>query len=220
MKRLWNVLVLVLAMNFLAVAGGAAWLVRAGNVDRDKILAIKELLFPKPQADDVTLATTQPATQPASRLEELLARQSGRTAAEHVEFIQRTFDAQAAQLDRRQRELNDLQRQVELAKEEIARDRKALEAERALLAQREEERVRLASDQGFQDSLTLYSSMPAKQVKMIFMDLDDATVLRYLQAMQPRTAAKIIKEFKTEAELSRIQLVLERMRQAEASAKD
>jgi hypothetical protein len=39
-------------------------------------------------------------------------------------------------------------------------------------------------------------------------------VQHYLEAMDPRDATKIIKEFKTPDELSRIQTVLERMRTA------
>jgi Mg/Co/Ni transporter MgtE len=75
---------------------------------------------------------------------------------------------------------------------------------------------KLAQDKGFQDSLQLYNSMPAKQVKAVFMGLDDETVVNYLQSMQPRRASMIIKEFKTPDELSRIARVLEIMRQSES----
>ena len=83
---------------------------------------------------------------------------------------------------------------------------------------RGQQAARLASDQGFQDSLNLYNSMPAAQVKRVFAGLDDQTVTTYLEAMQPRTAAKIIKEFKSQDETDRIQHILERMRTAQASA--
>jgi hypothetical protein len=73
----------------------------------------------------------------------------------------------------------------------------------------------LADDKGFQDSLALYNTMPGKQVKTIFMSLDDATVQQYLQSMTPRSAGRIVKEFKTPEETARIERVLERMRQAE-----
>jgi hypothetical protein len=59
--------------------------------------------------------------------------------------------------------------------------------------------------------------MPGKQVKTIFMTLDDETIQQYLQTMQPRSAGRIIKEFKSPEETARIQKVLERMRLAEAS---
>jgi hypothetical protein len=216
MKKLFDVLVLLLALNFLIVAGLAGYIVKTRQVDRDKLMAIKEIIYP------TTAPATQPVadatTQPTARLEELVARQSGRTAAEQVEFIQHTFDAQMAQLDRREREVRDLERQVELAKQQMTRDRVALETEKLELKKREDQASKLAADQGFQDALQRYIAMPPRQVKQIFSTLDDQTVVNFLEAMEPKTAAKIIKEFKTDEEVARMQKVLEKMRQAQASA--
>src|SRR5437879_2429910 len=76
-------------------------------------------------------------------------------------------------------------------------ERKMLDEKEKKLAEREQQAQRLASDQGFQDSLALYQTLPAKQVKTIFMGLEDGIVIQYLQAMESRTAAKITKEFKS-----------------------
>lgn len=218
-KKLFNVITITLALNFLALAGAAGWLCQQSRIDRAKLTAIKDVLFPKPVAEAPTSQPSESsATQPILQLDELLAKASGRSASEQVEFIQHAFDSQMALLDRRQRELNDLHRQVELSKQQMAADRAALDQREQTLDAREQQAARLASDQGFQDSLALYNSMPAKQVKTIFMGLDDATLMNYLQAMQPRNAAKIIKEFKTPDETTRIQTIMERMRQAQAAA--
>jgi hypothetical protein len=150
------------------------------------------------------------------KLEELLAQHAGRPVTEQVAFLQRAFDAQMAVLDRRQRELSDLQRQVELAKGQMNRDRAALDAQSQKLAQREQQEDKLARDKGFQDTLERYQVMPPKQVKELFMRLDDRTVVNYLQAMEPRAAAKILKEFKSPVELARAEQVLEMMRQSGA----
>jgi len=112
------------------------------------------------------------------------------------------------------RELADLQRQVDLAKGQAARDRAAIEQDRKDITNRQQQDLKQASDKGFQDSLQLYSSMPPKSVKTIFLTLDDKVVQQYLEAMPPRSANKIIKEYKTPEELARIQKVLERMRTA------
>ena len=217
MKKLFNVLVLTLAVNFLAVAGLVGWMVQSKKLDREKVQAIKELLFPKPVEEAATTQPSEasPTTQPIMRLEELLAKASGRSASEQVEFIQHAFDAQMALLDRRQRELIDLQRQVDLSKQQEAKDRAALTAQKQALDAREQQATRLASDKGFQDAMQLYNTMPAKQVKQVFMGLDDQTVMNYLEAMQPRTAAKIIKEFKAPEETDRIKKILEKMRLAQ-----
>lgn len=222
MKKFMNVIVLTLAANFLAVAGGVVYLHQTGRLDRGKVQAIRSLLFSPPEAQP---ATTQPVdsatTQPIERLERLLAEHSGRPAGEQVEFIQRSFDAQMAQLDRRQRELADLQRQIELVRQQMERDRGAIEKADAALIARADEAQRLADDKGFQDSLALYNTMQSKQVKAVFVTLDDATIVRYLQNMQPRVASRIIKEFKTPEEVLRIKGILEQMSSgAAASAKE
>jgi hypothetical protein len=224
LKKLWDILVLTLAVNFVAVAGGVAYLHQTGRLTRERVAEIKAVLYPPPTATDGPatrpVEAADATTQPVLRLEQLLAEQSGRPATEQVEFIRRSFDAQMAQLDRRQRELADLQRQVALARDQMERDRLALAEAEADLDARATEAAKLASDQGFQDSLELYNTMPARQVKTIFMSLDDRTVQQYLQAMQPRTATKIIKEFKTPDELDRVQRVLENMRRADAAKSD
>ncbi|HMB96630.1 MAG TPA: hypothetical protein VKK61_11370, partial [Tepidisphaeraceae bacterium] len=177
--------------------------------------------FPKPiEVAATTQPSEQPTTQPIMRLDELLAKATGRGASEQVEFIQHAFDAQMAILDRRQREMVDLQRQVDLSREQMTKDRALLAQQKQALDAREQESNRLANDKGFQDSLSLYNTMPAKQVKTIFMGLNDQTIRNYLEAMQPRTAAKIIKEFKSPEETDRIQKIMEQMRLAQVSTKE
>jgi flagellar motility protein MotE (MotC chaperone) len=213
MKKLWNVFVLTLAVNFLAVAVGVGYLYNDGRLDRKRLDAIKAVLYPPPATQP---AASQPADEgrpePVLKLGELLEQKSGLTVSEQLSFLQQTFDARMAELDRRQRELADLQRQVDMANSTLARDRAALEDEKRQLAEREQLAARLAGDKGFQDSLKLYQSMPAKQAKQAFMTMDDETVKRYLQAMEPRGAAKIVREFKTPDELQRIQRVIDQMR--------
>src|ERR1051325_2981047 len=214
MKKLLNVLTLTLAINFLLVAGFVAWLSHDGRLDRGRITAIKDILFPAPPPE---VPTSQPVTdqlaQPTLKLEELLAKTAGRPAAQQLDYIQKSFDSQMPQLDRAQRELSDLNQQVEQARAKLNDERKALDEKEKKLADREQQSQRLASDQGFQNSLSLYETLPAKQVKTIFMGLEDATVIQYLQAMESRTAAKITKEFKSPEESERLKRLLERMRQ-------
>ena len=220
MKKLWNVFVLTLAVNFLAVAVGVGYLYNDGRLDRKRIDAIRAVLYPPPATQP---AASQPAEQgrpePVLKLGELLEQKSGLTVSEQLSFLQQTFDARMAELDRRQRELADLQRQVDLANSTLSRDRSALEEEKRQLAEREQLAARLAGDKGFQDSLKLYQTMPAKQAKQAFMTMDDETVKRYLQAMEPRGAAKIVREFKAPDELQRIQRVIDQMRTPAAATR-
>jgi flagellar motility protein MotE (MotC chaperone) len=218
-KKILNVIVLTLALNFLAVLAGTGVVLSKAHMDRDKFTKVKEVLFDTTQPAVVDLSTTQPVatTEPADHLAELLAKVSGRPAGEQVDFIRQTYDGEKAELDRKHRELEDLQHQIDLARDQTRLDRQKLENAQKDLDDRQKLQDKLASDKGFQDSLELYNVMPAKQVKTIFMTLADDTVQQYLQAMEPRTAAKIIKEFKLPEETARIQKVLEKIRQSQAA---
>jgi hypothetical protein len=219
MKKIGLVALIVLALNFLAVAGGVGWLVGAGKLDKDKARDIGKVLFPDPPAP-----ATQPAkdardpatTQPMLRFDELLQRQTGKTAAEQVAFLRETFDTMSASLDRQRRELFDLKRQVDFAQAQVSKDRTAIEARAKSLDDREQRQRAQDADEGFQKTLDVYNTMDIGQVKDLFMKLDEQTVVRYLQAMEPRRASRIVKEFTTPEELSKAQSLLESMRKNDA----
>jgi flagellar motility protein MotE (MotC chaperone) len=214
MKKIVNVIVLALAMNFLLVVGAGGWLFSSGHLDKAKFVEVKKILFP-PEVPVVPATQPAPTTGPASHLDELLAKATGRTVNEQVDSIRQAFAAEEAELDRRTRELQDLQRQVDLAKDQARLDRTRIEAEKKDVDTQQAEEVRLAADKGFQDSLALYNAMKPKQVKTIFMTLSDDTVVQYLRAMDPRTATKITAEFKLPEEITRIQKVMEKIRQSQ-----
>jgi hypothetical protein len=222
MKKLFLVLVLTLALNFLGLAGGVGYLFQSGQLNKAKIKQIKDVVFAPP----APVLGPQPGPAPKqggdfrNSLTALMSNQTGRSAVDQVEFLRRTFDAQMLELDQRQRQVSDLQTQVDLANQKLAADRAALDKREKDLAAREQEAQRLQDDAGFQSSLALYTAMPVKQVKSIFMTLSEQTVQQYLQAMDTRTAGKIIKEFKSADETAFIQRVLERIRQSQVSSTD
>jgi flagellar motility protein MotE (MotC chaperone) len=218
-KKLFHVIVLALAANFLLFAGGVGYLWKTQRLDREKVHSIREILFPpNAEANPATQPTAQSAAQPALSLDAVLAAHAGMPAAEQVQLLQRTFDSRMAQLDRRTEELKALHDLVKLGESRLAADRDAFEHELAALRKREQEADRLAKDKGFQDSLELYGTMKPKQVKDVFAGLPDDVVVRYLRAMDPGQAGKIIKEFKTPAEVQRVKGLLEQVRSAAESA--
>jgi hypothetical protein len=218
-KKLSIVVLLMLALNFLAVAGGVGYLFGTGKLDGDKAKQIGAILFPEPPAPEPKVEEQpDPATtQPLLRLDTLLNQTADKSVAEQVEFIRAAFDGQAAQLDRGRRELLDMKRQLEAAKMELARDRAAADdRERGLIA-RAEQQKQSEVDKGFRSTLEVYNALPTKQVKDHFMTLEESTVVRFLQAMDSSRAGRILKEFKTPEEASKAQTLLEMMRKNDAS---
>src|SRR5688500_12378245 len=179
MKKLWNALVLALAVNFLLAAGAVAWLYKTGRLDRDRVSRIRKIVLESPGPTTPQEASAQPTgatTRPALRLDALLEKHVGKRAGEQVEVVQEAFDAQSVLLDRRRREVEDLAAQVAREQEKLAGDRAALEAERRGFMEKEAAARDLAGDQGFQDSLKLYTAMPARQAKDVFLSMPDETV--------------------------------------------
>jgi hypothetical protein len=219
MKKLLTVIAWTLALNFLAALGGIAWLYSTKKLDRDKVHQIKDLVFaPATQpAPGIKSDARDATTQPTLRLEEMMAKVSGRSASEQVEFMQNTFNTHMALLDRRFQDLQNQRKTIDQAKAQVDKDRQKLLADQKQLATAQQDQAKLLTDQGFQDTLNLYNSMPPRQVKTIFMSMNDDTMIKYLRAMEPRIATKIIKEFKTADETDRVGKVMEKMRQAQAS---
>ena len=221
MKKLLSVLVLTLAANFLLVVGGVAWLWTSGRLDREKVASLREVLQPKPTTQPVEVAVepaTEPAADPVSKMEDALATAAGRAewadggTAGELEGRRAAVESAAAALDRRKRELDDLQRLLATSRAKLEADRSALAAERKQYESDRAAAAALASDAGFQATLKLYQSMPAKQAKAIFLAMSDDSVVRYLSAMETRTQTKILREFKTPDETLRVKKLLELMR--------
>lgn len=222
MKKLLHLITVTLALNFLAILGAVGWLVASGKLNRQAIATIRQSLVNAEPEEKPDEPTTRPATQPSADsmalLEELLRQHAGRPMTEQVQFLQQRFDAQATALDRRARELDDLQRQIDLALQKLTTDRRRFESELASFNEERRKATAVVQDKAFDDSLALYTRMSPKQVKQVFAGLDDATVTRYLRAMDTRVAAKIIKEFKTPDEIARIQRIMEALRQSGVAA--
>jgi flagellar motility protein MotE (MotC chaperone) len=215
-KRLLTAVMAVLALNFLCAVGAAGWLFQSGRLDRQKLASMRQIVF-GPATEPATRPAAAATTAPSGRLAEMLAQVSGKPMGQQVEMVQHELDARSAELDRRERELQDLQRQIETARADVFKQRQAVESRQTALDQREKQAAALASDAGFQTDLQLYETMPPARAKAMFAGLDDPTVAQFLSAMEPRTATKIINEFKSPEELSRIQKIMERMRQPIAS---
>lgn len=212
-KRLLGVITLTLAINFIAALGGVGWLWKSGALSRDKIHQLKEVLYPSTAtapttAPDETAADANAATQPVDTLAKLMSGIGPRSASEQLDFISNSFDSQMAIIDRRQVELTALQRQIEASRQQVETDRAAVAADRAKLTADQDAVAKQAQDTGFQTTLALYEAMPPAQVKSLFMNMDPATVARYLSAMEPRSASKIVKTFKSNDEIDRIQKVM------------
>lgn len=221
LQKLTSAVVVVLAVNFIGMAIAAALLAQKTGVDREKLVAIREILFPREEddtAEEAVDAAEPPEPTPMEQLLTLLDAQAGKPTEARVDDLQQTFDQRTAQLTRARRELADLQRQLDIASSRLVEERETFEATREEWEQAATEAEERARDAGFADALALYQQLPAKLTKDIFLQLEEEIVLEFLRAMDGQTAARIIREFKSDAETQKARSILERMRQGEPIA--
>ena len=216
LKKLWMVLVVTLALNFVALAAVAGLLAQRAHLDTEKIRAVREVLFPADESTDEgepdPIVEEPAGPTPMEELLALLDEQSGKRAERRVSDLTATLDERATMLDRRRREVLDRRRTVDAAARSVRVEREAFESDRDAWDDAVRVAGERASDEGFQEALALYEQLPSKQVKAIFAELADEEAVAYLRAMEPRQATKVLKEFKTDAEIRRATALLEMLR--------
>ncbi len=217
LRKLWAVLLVTLAMNFLALLIAAAMVAQRAQLDAEKVKQVKEVLFPPESVEDSVIddSATPPEPTPMEQLMVLLDAQSGKPAEDRVVDVSRALDERAVTLDRTRRELEDRGRQIDEAATRLAADRSRLEAEQSAWTSRTAAAEARASDEGFKQALSLLAQLPAKAVKDVFMGMPDAEVVPLVRSMEPRQAAKVLKEFKTPPEMERLREVLDEIRAGE-----
>ena len=211
-KRIFTAGTLVLALNFLALVAVAGWAWGRYELSGEKLQAAMEVIEPHESPEAVVLEEAPEEPSALEHLESILGVDHGADAHESPEAVAEALAGQFDELDRRYRELHDLRTQLTLATTAVVEDRRAVTASAEQLQERADEAQTLAEDEGFKQTLALYSGLPPKQVKDLFLTLDQPTVVRYLSAMNGRKANKILKEFKRPDEQTFIRAVLEEMR--------
>jgi hypothetical protein len=218
MKRLWNMISFLAVVNLLAMAIFAGWMWQSGRLNIDRLRSLRETLMVTSadeasamQKQDDVADRAQKEAENAARMENpplpsgVLVRRNDENSMRDAQIVRRLVD---------EKEL--LVGQLDLKTQQIEAERAAFEADRAAWqSATADERQRL-SDTQFAKVVELYSSIPAKQAKDMLINLvrtDDAgQAVAYLNAMEIRAAAKIIKELKSDVENQLATDLLEQLR--------
>jgi hypothetical protein len=217
-KTVWNIVSFLAVVHLLALVMFVGWLWHTDRLDGDRVADVRALFAPtiaearaaaeqqKFQDEDrhqrqLEQARRQDPPLPASdRVNHLsAARQDQGRAEHHLELVRR-----------------QLLQQFDIAAQQLESDRDALNAEQ----QDFEQGVETDQQRRYRDQLTkavkLLESLPPKQAKQKIVELvqtgkiDQAVV--YLDAMNQRSAGKVLAEFKTDEENKLATDLLERLR--------
>ncbi len=195
MRRLYHLLSLVCITVTLALAGLVAAAAYTGKLSDERLAKLAEVIRAEDAAEpDAPLAGAALAASP----------QPAHGTPASLEVLQR-------ELDRRQRELEYQDEQLQQLRRLVAQEREELRQARTSFYEQATAQREQAQDESFQELVKLYESLQPRQVKDILMEMEATQAARYLEAMNRRTASKIIGQFRSEMEKTHLQQVLSQM---------
>lgn len=218
MARLWNIVSFLAVVNLLALVGFAGWLWTSGRLDAQRIHDIRDR-FALTIAEETAAAKAESETELDTQLESAerewaqnpslpsdaqvrLASLVGRQTDQALRRLQDETGQLLARLNMRSAQLEQQKLEFEAAKTAW---NESIEAER-----------QRRTDEQFQKAVLQYESAPPKTAKEWILDLDALNergqIVAYLDAMDPRAASKILREFKTEKEVALATELLEKLR--------
>lgn len=221
MRTLARVFGIVLILHALAAIGFVGWLIGTDRVDQDRVDAVvaifKQTLGEEKAAAKAADDEAKKKADADARLANLEARAEGpETTIQRLARERQMNEITLRRIERVRQEIASLkanlttaQATFEREKEKLAADRKAFDAEVAA-------RKKQLEDEGFRKAVELYEGLPAKQTKQMFASMmgqgQTDTVVAYLNAMEPRKATSVLKEFKVGADVKMATDLTERLR--------
>ena len=221
LKTLGNTLLALLMIHLLAAVGGAVWLYGTDRLDSHRAKAIWAMLkttITEAKAQEVRAKQLEEQThQQAENQARILALGKGPVIAQdHLAQQERDTEVFQQQMDRMERDKQDLMRQIQVAKDMLSKQKLEFDAERKAFEKALAEEKAQRNSRDFQQAVQMYEQIKPKQVKDMFQDLmrrnQTDQVVEYLAAMQLRKAAAVLKEFKTPEDVAQATDLVQRLR--------
>ena len=226
MKKLWTILSFLSIIHILAFLMFIGWLWQSDRLDRDRIVQTRALF--SMNMKQAKLAAKQADIEEQQMLNEkneLVMRDNppfSSQASLAINKAHQTQSNQAALNLEETRKLSiqmiEIEREVlEKEKEEFAQLKAAWDKDTAAERKRK-------TDEQFIQTVTIYETLSPKQSKQMLTNLvTDGNIeqaVAYLDAMNPRNAAKILKAFKTSEEMILATQLQEKLRVFGTGAED
>lgn len=205
MKGLWIIISTIALANFLAMAGLIGWLQMTDRLDATRINEVRAL-FAETLTDKQNTAAALKAAEEEAAKKEAEAIRAGTpplSAAEAMVSERVQGEQQRQHVERLRREVEDLQRSLARERDELDEEWKRLRAEQDAFQVMRQRLAELEGSEQFERALRLYESLKPDQTQALLQQLIDEgnieQVVSYLDAMQTRTASKVLAEFKDPA---------------------
>lgn len=215
-KSVWIIASTIALANVLALAGFGAWLGATQRIDLARLERIRAMISEPIPAERarVDAEAEAEALAAAEAAEAARANLPSLTAGEALTVTRELEERHRQIVDRLRREVADLQRALVLEREALDKEWTALRAERTAFEEMRAEIAQLEGAEQFERTVRLYESLRAAQARQMMQELIDTgeieQVVAYLNAMQVRSASKILTEFGNDPPLAAD--LLERLR--------
>ncbi len=221
MKSIRQALVVFVALHLLALVAFVAWLGLSGRISGDRLRAVVDSFrltieeeVAQAEADDAAAAEAEKMAMDAARMQ--LVATGPATLSDQIEVERQSDEITRQKLARLHREIRDLQNQLALAQDTVAKQQTKLDAERKTFQDEVARLTKQRGDENFLQAVSMYEQLKPKQAKLMFQDLiaggKQDEVVDYLAAMQLRKAAAVLKEFKTDEEAAEAAKLIEQLR--------
>ncbi|MHC4993518.1 MAG: MotE family protein [Planctomycetota bacterium] len=207
MKLAWIVFLNLLFIHVLGLVGFGGWLYFTGRIDVERIQATVDQ-YTVTIAEERRLAE-ETADADALRLAAAEREVKVANIGSADERLQRQLESEELQrrsLERTAKDIESLQQNLQLLQVRFVEREAELKALSEELDRRKRAWADQINDEGFKKQIELYETIPAKQTKDMFGALMNRgqtdEVVAFLEAMEPRKAASVLKEFKSPTEIA------------------
>ncbi len=204
-KKIFFIVSMICIVAFLSLAGLVGVMMATGRLDAEAIDALTKILHGEPLVEETVDVET-------AEIKEEVALPAGDQVKLALAMDRKAEDMAGRLIEGRKEELAHQLRQLENLRQRIEGEREELKAEREAWAKEILAHRQKVESEAFKKQLKLYETMQAKQVKDVFLGMSEDLAASYLGAMNQRTAAKVISQFKSGAERTFLRNLLDRMR--------
>lgn len=210
LRRMYDIVALFVLINTLAFGGLAAYLVGSGTVDVAKLRRVAAVL--RGDGEESTTAEKEVGPQVTSNTSATAASPEVDNAdledQGDVEVLHREAERIKVELGQRLALNNSILLKVRT-------EREAFKAERAAAHLEDQNEAALRRDVGFEKQVDIIESLVPKIAVRHLLGLSDPNeAAKILMAIETEKARKIVEAAKRGDDLSKMQLILQRMREA------
>lgn len=227
MKKIGSLISILCIINALMLAGFVGFLWGTGRLDKPKAQAIGDLLRQPGTPEGLraklyAIMTPSPTTQtrPATGSGPVaLVSASGAgaplppaAAQERIDYVQKVLEEERLRLETEAQKQRQEQESLVAQAQKLDARKKELDDRERVYQDSLTTADAKADAAGFQKMMSIFSELKPKQIKDLLTTMPAAEVARYLTAMEPDQAAKVLAEFKSIDEKQLINVVLNKVR--------